>query len=63
MTYTQILASMVFSTITKGFNVIVCDFNENKILYTNELTVETIRNYVAQTGVAFFKIEETTANA
>lgn len=61
MTYTQILPSMVFSTITKGFNVIVCDFQENKILYTNELTVETIRNYVAQTDVAFFKIEEASA--
>ena len=59
MSYTQITAASVFTSISKGFNVIVCDFQENKILYTNELTVETIRNYVAKTDVAFFKVEET----
>ena len=63
MTYTQIKANVVFAVITQGFNVIICDFRENKILYTNELTVETIRNYIAQSDVAFFKVEETTANA
>lgn len=63
MKYTQINKQQVFTAIANGSNVVVCDFNENKILYTNELTVETIRNYLGQSEVAFFKVEEITANA
>ena len=60
MTYQQLEAANVFVTISKGFNVVVCDFGKNAILYTNELTVETIRNYITQKDVAFFKISEAT---
>ena len=60
MTYQQLDAANVFAAISKGFNVVVCDFSRNAILYTNELTVETIRNYIAQKDVAFFKISEAT---
>ena len=58
MKYTQINAQQVFSAIANGVNVMICDFKENKILHTNELTVETIRNYLAQSEVAYFKAEE-----
>ena len=62
MTYTQIKSNQVFPVIAQGFNVIICDFNENKILNTNELTVETIRNYTAQVkNIIFFKVSEETA--
>lgn len=60
MNYAQIKANTVFTAITNGFNVVICDFNEKKLLFTNELPVETIRNYVAMSGVAFFRAEETT---
>lgn len=59
MIYTQIKSTAVMNIIAQGFNVIVCDFKENKIFYTNQLTVEVIRNYLGQTDVAFFKVEET----
>lgn len=57
MTYTQIKAAAVMNVISQGFNVIVCDFKSNKILYTDLLTVESVRNYIAQPDVAFFKVE------
>lgn len=58
MTYTQIKAVAVFNVVAQGFNVIVCDFRSNAIKYTNDLTVSDIRDYVSQTDVAFFKMEE-----
>lgn len=61
MKYTQISKNQVFTAISNGNNVMVCDFGWGKILHTNELTVESIRNYLAKDDVAFFKAEETTA--
>lgn len=57
MTYTQIKANVVFAIITQGFNVVICDFKNNAIKYTDDLTVADIRNYIAQPDVAFFKVE------
>lgn len=61
MIYTQIKAASVFNIITQGFNVVICDFRTNSIKYSNDLTVADIRNYLAQTDVAFFKLEEANA--
>lgn len=61
MTYTQIKSVAVMNVVAQGFNVIVCDFRDNCIKYTNDLTVSDVRNYIAQPDVAFFKVEETTA--
>lgn len=58
MIYTQIRNVDVMNAIYKGFNVVICLFDEGKILYTNDLTVNVIRNYVARTtDIAFFKVE------
>lgn len=57
MTYTQIKAVAVMNVIAQGYNVIVCDFKDNAIKYTNDLTIEAVRNYIAQPDVAFFKVE------
>lgn len=61
MVYTQIKANSVFNIITQGFNVVVCDFRDNCIKYSNDLTVNDIRNYISQPDVAFFKMEEANA--
>lgn len=57
MKYTQIIPKQVFTSIAGGYNVIICDFNDAKIYFTNDLTVETIRNYLAKTDVVFFRAE------
>ena len=59
MKYTQINAQQVFTAISNGNNVIVCDFSWSKILQTNDLTVGEIRTYIAKSEVAFFKAEAT----
>lgn len=61
MKYTQINAQQVFAAISNGLDVIICDFNDSKIWHTNTLTVETIRNFIGLTGIAFFKAEEVSA--
>lgn len=58
MKYTQIGAAYVMNTIAQGYNIVICDFKNSSLKYTNELTVETVRSYTAQPEVAFFKIEE-----
>lgn len=58
MNYTQIKVAAVMNVVAQGFNVVICDFKDNVIKYTNDLTVSDIRNYISQPDVAFFKIEE-----
>lgn len=61
MTYTQIKNIAVMNVVAQGFNVIVCDFRENVIKRTDDLTVSDIRNYISQPDIAFFKVEEATS--
>lgn len=62
MNYIQIRNIDVMNAIYKGYNVVICLFDENKILYTDDLTVAVIRNYTTITkDIAFFKVEGASA--
>ena len=53
MKYKQIDAAEVFVLVTGGYNIVICDIEENTIKETNYLTVEDIRNYTSKDNVVF----------
>lgn len=55
MSYTEIKTEYVIETISKGSQVICCDFSTMRMIDCAEMTVNSIMAFIDKTETKFFK--------